>query len=564
MAALNLDVVINTANAANSVGDIRRELKNLKTAMLTVGEDTPEFEKLAAAAARLKDRVEEANEKINALNPDQFRGLQQMATGAATGVQLVTSSMALLGIESEDAQKAMMRVQAAMAFAQAINDVDKLKKGFAAFNDTVKANPIIAVASALVALSVAAYKVYQAQQDANSELAKATREYEKQKEATATLSREYDRQIELLTAQGASTEEIIALKRQLINEQILEAQSLIHLNQLKVEQIQKEDSLWESLMRVAAAVNGGKQMQIDAENAIALNKKERAQEAVDQIKEQQEALKDLQNQLKVLDAEEGKAAEKKGEDAKKAYQERKAQREQEAADNEAAWARELELMAEQKEAADQDEADRAEREEASQRRRMKLYLDDRNEKLKRQKEKDDAEKASAEKAKKLDEMRYSLAIDSAKQTLEAISSLMKNNAKAQKAISASLTLIDTYVAAQKAYASQMAVPSVDAPIRAAIAAGVAVASGLARVAAILRVDTSGGSVTATASGGGGGGTLDFSTQPNVGTSTQPSTLLNEQGQVINQNNDMRPMYVSVQEINDTNTNVRTAEERSRF
>jgi hypothetical protein len=141
---------------------------------------------------------------------------------------------------------------------------------------------------------------------------------------------------------------------------------------------------------------------------------------------------------------------------------------------------------------------------------------------------------------------------------------MKNNAKAQKAISASLTLIDTYVAAQKAYASQMSVPSLDAPIRAAIAAGVAVASGLARVAAILRVDTSGGSVTATASGGGGGGSLDFSTQPNVGTSTQPSTLLNEQGQVINQNNDMRPMYVSVQEINDTNTNVRTAEERSRY
>jgi chemotaxis protein histidine kinase CheA len=329
---------------------------------------------------------------------------------------------------------------------------------------------------------------------------------------------------------------------------------------LKVEEVKNNDSLWESLLRVADVLNGTNQ----AEAAIAVNKKERAQEAVDQIKEQQEALKDLQNQLKVLDIEEEKSAQKKSEDSKKAYQERKAQREQEAADNEAAWARELELMAEQKEAADQDEADRAEREEASQRRRMKLYLDDRNEKLKRQKEKDDAEKASAEKAKKLDEMRYSLAIDSAKQTLEAISSLMKNNAKAQKAISASLTLIDTYVAAQKAYASQMSVPSLDAPIRAAIAAGVAVASGLARVAAILRVDTSGGSVTATASGGGGGGSLDFSTQPNVGTSTQPSTLLNEQGQVINQNNDMRPMYVSVQEINDTNTNVRTAEERSRY
>ena len=96
--------------------------------MLTVGEDSDEFKKLATAAAQLKDKVGEANEKIDAKNPDKFKGLNQMASGAATGIQLVTSTMSLLGVESEDAQKAMMRVQAAMAFAQAINDIDKLKK----------------------------------------------------------------------------------------------------------------------------------------------------------------------------------------------------------------------------------------------------------------------------------------------------------------------------------------------------------------------------------------------------------------------------------------------------
>jgi len=556
MAQLNLDVVINTANAANSVGDIRKQLKELKTAMLTVGEDTPEFEKLAAAAARLKDRVEEANEKINSMNPDQFAGLSRIAAGAATGVQLVTSSMALLGIESEDAQKAMMRVQAAMAFAQAINDIDKVKKGFTELNNVIKANPIIAVASALVALSVAAYKVYQAQQDANSELAKATREYEKQKEATATLSREYDRQIELLTAQGASTEEIIALKRQLINEQILEAQSLIHLNQLKVEQIQKEDSLWESLMRVAAAVNGGKQMQIDAENAIALNKKERAQESVDQIKEQQEALKDLQNQLKVLDAEEDKAVNDKNnkaaeqmakskEDAATREQqllneiEKRRQLEEDYADE--VEQREFELWEYQKEKRKQDLEDHKNYLEAKRKKEYAAYLAKKKQDQKEAKEREELQKAT---------------LDATISLLNSLGQLSKKNAKLQKAFAIGEATVNTYKSVTVALGSAP-------PPANFILATANLAAGLAAIRNIIATPDEGAS-SPSSGGMGNVGTLDFSTQPNVGTSTQPSTLLNEQGQVINQNNDMRPMYVSVQEINDTNTNVRTAEERSRY
>ena len=70
--------------------------------------------------------------------------------------------------------------------------------------------------------------------------------------------------------------------------------------------------------------------------------------------------------------------------------------------------------------------------------------------------------------------------------------------KRNKAISIAETLVSTYQAAQKAYASQMAVATPDAPIRATIAAGVAVAAGLAKVAAIKSTQYTGG-------GGGGGG-----------------------------------------------------------
>ena len=55
----------------------------------------------------------------------------------------------------------------------------------------------------------------------------------------------------------------------------------------------------------------------------------------------------------------------------------------------------------------------------------------------------------------------------------------------QKALNIGETIISTYSTAQKAYASQFTpVPTPDSPARGAIAAGIAIAGGLARIAAI--------------------------------------------------------------------------------
>lgn len=71
--------------------------------------------------------------------------------------------------------------------------------------------------------------------------------------------------------------------------------------------------------------------------------------------------------------------------------------------------------------------------------------------------------------------------------LGAFSQLVGQNTEAGKALAIAQTTIDTYVAAQKAYLSQLQFePS--APIRATIAAAAAVASGLARVATIAAVN----------------------------------------------------------------------------
>lgn len=99
----------------------------------------------------------------------------------------------------------------------------------------------------------------------------------------------------------------------------------------------------------------------------------------------------------------------------------------------------------------------------------------------------------------------------------------KKRFEVTKAFNIAITLMDTYLAAQKAYASQMQLTP-DSPIRAAIAAGAAVIAGLGRVAAIKKQqfsgsgggsDSSGGMGNISPSGGSANNNGGLATNPNM-------------------------------------------------
>jgi hypothetical protein len=73
--------------------------------------------------------------------------------------------------------------------------------------------------------------------------------------------------------------------------------------------------------------------------------------------------------------------------------------------------------------------------------------------------------------------------------LAQIANALGVHTDAGKAAAIASTTISTYLAAQNAYASQMAIPSPDAPFRAALAAGLAITAGLANVNAIINTQT---------------------------------------------------------------------------
>ena len=115
--------------------------------------------------------------------------------------------------------------------------------------------------------------------------------------------------------------------------------------------------------------------------------------------------------------------------------------------------------------------------------------------------------------------------------------------KTQKAFALAGTLISTYFAAQKAFTSQITPGDPSSPVRGAIAAAAAVASGLARAAAIRAQSFTGG--------GGGGMSSGITTGVIGGTDVRPSdTFVGPEGALFTAPPSDTPELVATVDVRD--------------
>jgi hypothetical protein len=118
----------------------------------------------------------------------------------------------------------------------------------------------------------------------------------------------------------------------------------------------------------------------------------------------------------------------------------------------------------------------------------------------------DAEQAIEDKKK----ANLQQALEATAKVLGDISDLFGKQSKAGKVAAIAEATIQTYLSAQKAYASTIGVPVVG-PVLAPIAAGVAIAAGIKNIKSIASVkvpnDTGGGTPPPTGTGGGGGSVM---------------------------------------------------------
>jgi len=110
---------------------IREATQDLIKMSQTYGETSKQAIEAAKKVAELKDQVGFANDLVEGFNPDRkFQGMATAVNAAAVAASGVTSGMALMGAESEDTEKALLKVQAAMAFSDAVGRITEMGDDF--------------------------------------------------------------------------------------------------------------------------------------------------------------------------------------------------------------------------------------------------------------------------------------------------------------------------------------------------------------------------------------------------------------------------------------------------
>tara|TARA_R110000822_G_scaffold120968_1_gene254655 strand:- start:28 stop:1908 length:1881 start_codon:yes stop_codon:yes gene_type:complete len=107
-----------------------------------------EYKDLLAIVGNYRKTQIETDKVVDAAATTLGQKLGGAAQIAATGVQGVTAGMALFGDQSEDTEKALLKVQSAMAFADAISNVSTLGGQFTVLKATVLENSLVTKANA--------------------------------------------------------------------------------------------------------------------------------------------------------------------------------------------------------------------------------------------------------------------------------------------------------------------------------------------------------------------------------------------------------------------------------
>lgn len=122
-------------NTGEAVGSLRKQLKEAQADVTTLSDKFGATSEQAVAAAKraadLRDRIGDAKALTDAFNPDRkFQAFASALQGVVGGFTAVQGALGLVGVESEDVQKTLLKVQSAMALSQGINSVLEARDSF--------------------------------------------------------------------------------------------------------------------------------------------------------------------------------------------------------------------------------------------------------------------------------------------------------------------------------------------------------------------------------------------------------------------------------------------------
>ena len=146
-------------NVKSLKSQYREALAELQKVTEQYGATSEEAVKAAKAAAELKDQIEDSKNLVDAFNPDaKFNALSGSIGGALNAFQAYEGAMGLIGVQSENLQKTMVRIQSAMALSQGLQGVMEAKDQFKNLGTVLSQT---AVGQGLLTAATAAYRFVQ-------------------------------------------------------------------------------------------------------------------------------------------------------------------------------------------------------------------------------------------------------------------------------------------------------------------------------------------------------------------------------------------------------------------
>ena len=457
--ALEVSLKDSTSAGTQSAKQRLREMQKELIAMAEAGQQgTDAFKRLEQQAGSLKDEIGDVNQRIKNLASDTKRidAFVGAVQGIAAGFQIAQGAAALFGDENEDLQKAMLKVQGAMALANGVQQVANLlqKESAVMMGINTAATNLYTVAVGTATGAMRAFRIALLATGIGAAVAAIGLLIAKWDELTAAVRR----YLNLPDPKQRAMEEGLALARQEAQLENYRDAYEKHTNDL-IEKDKKRKETQKELFEIQKKYRNDLLL-LNAEGfrkeLIAIDQKYAADLA--KLKKHGKDTADLEAIIR---------KEKLDKEKEFAIQLRNVQ--QERADK-------------QKEADDKQEQDdiaRMQREGARRTTQANNELE--------------GQKKRLEDQKFIEEQKVKLASDGFNTIGELANAFAGSSEESQKrafnvnkAAGIAQTLIDTFAAAQGAYKSQMTVPDPSAPIRASVAAGIAIAQGLARVAAISK------------------------------------------------------------------------------
>jgi hypothetical protein len=160
---LNYNINI-SGNANESIGNIKKQLKEASAELIQAQKNFGDYSNEAIQAAKkvagLRDSIQEARETADLFDPGKkFQALAGTLTAVAGGYSAIQGAVGLLGGESKELEKQLLKVQSALALSQGLSTITDSAKDFQRLGAVIKTQVVTAFSTlrgAIIATGVGA------------------------------------------------------------------------------------------------------------------------------------------------------------------------------------------------------------------------------------------------------------------------------------------------------------------------------------------------------------------------------------------------------------------------